>query len=167
MKIISPSSELVAAPETRDLPPSNHLLRYHPAAVLFESIVVEHSVRSCTLEFQLGDARWGRLRDIRAVAGCVVDLSVRLAGEKALGRCELSEYEMRVCAPFIANTLSVSVDIDSTQDRYATFHCAIYGQPAPIRQLLAESHGTLLRSTSRSATLPQATRQESTDIRYP
>lgn len=144
MRIISPLSDLTAFPEIPNTLPGQDLLKNHPAAVLFETIAMKRGTQRTSLEFKRVGADVGPLNDIRAIAGGMVDLAVRLTAEEALGSCEMSEYEMRICAPITAKYLKVQVDIDSTADGYATYCCVIYGLQARKKLLVAESQGTFL-----------------------
>lgn len=144
MKIINPTPELAVFPAISNELPSEQLLKNHPASVLFETISLQRCPGHCTLEFKPGQALAGTMDDIGALAGCMVDLAVRAAAEKALGACELPEYEMRLYAPFAAETLKVRVDIEAAENGCATYCCIIYRSLALAKEVLAESQGTLL-----------------------
>lgn len=153
MRIIKPSPELASFQESSETPAPNQLLKQHPAALLFNTISIRRGIRHSTLICKLSDGPLDGLCDFRSVTGCLVDLAVRSAAEQSLGSYELSEYEMRLCAPFATKSLKILTNVDLPINGCAIFYCAIYRAELRSVELLAESQGTLsLRSQNSQTT---------------
>ncbi|HEY7884501.1 MAG TPA: hypothetical protein VIC08_06080 [Cellvibrionaceae bacterium] len=142
MRIISTSSEPQTLPHTSKALPASKLIKHHPAALLFDVTSLRRDTEHSTFNFKRSPILANTQGDIRATAGCLVDLAVRMAAEQAWGNCELWEYEMHICAPLTAKILQVRVDIESTTHLCATYSCAIYSLVGRKTSLLAESQGT-------------------------
>lgn len=138
--IIEPPSNLSHIPLLGDF------IKNHQVNLMFNVDVINSSAREMTLKLELRDPPYSGRSGMRGALGYVVDCAARMSALHLIGQCDLSEYEMAFHAQFTGETLITTAQVESARFQCATYHCAIYIEHDGRTTLMAESHGTLLKT---------------------
>lgn len=124
----------------------NHMqdiIEAHPLHSAFNINLTKHRAGKVTLRLASHtpglDMQLGLL-------GNIVDCAARLAGYATFGRTFISECEMSTHAPMSDNVLLVSAKLSDVSREIAAFHCEIHSKVQHTKVLIAQSHGTLVKS---------------------
>ena len=86
-------------------------------------------------------------KELQGMYGCVFDCAARSAGYASIGQCILSECEMTVHSSPSSSELIVKARIASAHTLHAIYCSEIYSVKGRRKILVAESQGTLSKST--------------------
>ena len=86
-------------------------------------------------------------KELQGMYGCVFDCAARSAGYASIGQCVLSECEMTVHSSPSSPELIVKARIASAHTLHAIYCSEIYSMRGRRKVLVAESQGTLSKTT--------------------
>lgn len=124
----------------------NHMqdiIEAHPLHSVFNINLTKHRAGKVTLKL----ASRSPVLDMQlGLLGNIVDCAARLAGYAIFGGTFISECEMNTHAKMGDNELLVSATLSDVNREIAAFHCEIHSKVQCTKVLIAESHGTLVKS---------------------
>lgn len=119
------------------------IIETHPLHSAFNINLTKHRAGKVTLKLAsrtpAADLQLGTL-------GNIIDCAARLAGYTTFGVAFISECEMSTHAPMGDSELLVSAKLSDVNRQLAAFHCEIHSKVQRAKILIAESHGTLVKS---------------------
>ena len=119
------------------------IISAHPLAANFDIRLVKHRAGRITLRL----TRRNLIRDIQlSVLSRILDCAASAAGFATIGKCFIAECEINIHTQLEINQFVVSTRISNSSHQIATFECEIHGINQRAKTLIAESHGTLLKT---------------------
>jgi hypothetical protein len=119
---------------------NNHMLKS-----FFQVDLLECTAKKVTFGLTPQDALVNK--ELQGMFGCVFDCAARSVGYASIGHCVLSECEMTMHAEPSSPELFVRARIGTAHTWHAMYYSEIYSVKGRRKILVAESQGTLSKTT--------------------
>lgn len=130
-----------------DLNNIRNILNSHPVSALFNTSLIHSEPGNIVLNLKCKDGL-GSNANPGGTFGCIVDCVARIASYKHIGDSFMSEYELNFHAQIPTREFVAYAVVDSANNDSAVYSCGIYAVENPENRLVAESQGTLLRTSN-------------------